>query len=96
MTQELKPCPFCGGEAEYFELSWATTAFSGHMYASPFWQIRCKDCRATLGDFKTKQDAFDAWNTRANDEVFDARLHNLIERLRDVLHGLEELEVADA
>lgn len=64
MTNELKPCPFCGGEAEYFELSWTTTAFGGHKYAVPFWQIRCKDCRATLGDFETKQDAIKAWNTR--------------------------------
>lgn len=65
MTQELKPCPFCGGGVEYFELSWTATAFSGHMYASPFWQIRCKDCRATLGDFDTKNEAIAAWNTRA-------------------------------
>ena len=56
---ELKPCPFCGGEANY-------------RYAMPYNAIVCKKCKASskvIVDSYEQQDGkaevIDAWNRRA-------------------------------
>lgn len=69
---ELKPCPFCGGEAEV----------KSHYYESDdltLWQVRCKarwydvvekrECYAadSFVSFRTETEAIEAWNRRAND-----------------------------
>lgn len=52
---KLKPCPFCGDEADWYEVR------PGYGYVS------CCACDASIGviDALPKQDAIDAWNTRA-------------------------------
>ena len=57
MTQELKPCPFCGGE--HIKL----VDLSG-------WEAWCEDCGAcagctTNGDANTREQMIAAWNRRA-------------------------------
>ena len=67
---ELKPCPFCGGEAE-----WVETPTNYVHY------VRCKKCNAMVGRTTRTQDyrrrklwfenatgAIEAWNRRVNDE----------------------------
>ena len=55
MAEELKPCPFCGGEAVIGE----NTVFDGMFYAC------CVDCSASVGDeFNSIEEATTAWNTR--------------------------------
>lgn len=49
---DLKPCPFCGGEA-------TLAGFSGN------WYVRCDKCLATSDDRALEQTVIDAWNTRA-------------------------------
>lgn len=58
---ELKPCPFCGGEAEIY----CDTQYGGTQY-----QVRCKSCPAEVGRawFWNKKDAIKAWNRRKTDE----------------------------
>lgn len=64
---ELKPCPFCGGEAEFVE----TVPHYNHY-------VQCKKCAAMVGRtsrqwdsrhetlwFKNDTDAIKAWNRRA-------------------------------
>ena len=61
MTEELKPCPFCGGKAEVL------TDENEEYYVS------CTECTALLGyctdtwgDYSTEDEAIEAWNRRAN------------------------------
>ena len=55
---ELKPCPFCGGEAVI------NPVFDLHVYF-----VHCKNCDCAIGRFyRDKCDAIEAWNRRVNDE----------------------------
>lgn len=51
MSEELKPCPFCGGEAI---LEW-----EGDSYV-----ISCKECNAEITFEQTRKSAIKAWNRR--------------------------------
>ena len=65
---ELKPCPFCGGEAELRFFN------NGPSFS---YRVECLNCTAMVGRrfeeystnrtfwFGIKQEAIDAWNTRA-------------------------------
>ena len=62
MNNKLKPCPFCGGEAEM-----------GTEYNDPFecGAIKCINCGAMIefgsgGELRFK--GIEAWNRRAKDE----------------------------
>lgn len=52
MTEKLKPCPFCNGEAELLE---QTSRYS----------VRCKKCECMLANWSIyKIEAITRWNTR--------------------------------
>ena len=58
MTEQLKPCPFCGGEAE----------FIGGLPKSGCDRVECTKCWAEVyGD--DRDEAIAAWNTRAAPKV---------------------------
>lgn len=61
MNKELKPCPFCGGEAELVELG------------IKVWSPRCTQCECKLNQvYRSKQKAVEAWNIRKPmDEIVD-------------------------
>ena len=54
MSDELKPCPFCGGEAEI------TKWHEGY-----FVECKAHHCGGTIGAYKTEEETIEAWNTRA-------------------------------
>ena len=60
---ELKPCPFCGGEARICH----KTGFGEWSY------VECEKCRCTTGNFmksfthSSDDKAADAWNRRVTD-----------------------------
>lgn len=72
MTEILKPCPFCGGEAEIHKFrrdnpdgSW--TMFSTKPDSQYKWeyQIECTQCFIAIPKFmKTKKGAINKWNNR--------------------------------
>ena len=61
--EKLKPCPFCGSEADIHERYRKGTA-----NRKMFW-IECKTCwvaqyHGDIGGYRTKAKATDAWNRR--------------------------------
>ena len=63
---ELKPCPFCGSEAEL------KTEYVA--YGTPKAYVRCKHCEACTAfiyprlDICANDEVIKLWNRRANDE----------------------------
>ena len=69
---DLKPCPFCGGEAEVTRNYYTVQDIT-------LWQVRCKTRPYAVDEgkqcytmdsfilFDTEAEAIEAWNRRAND-----------------------------
>ena len=57
---ELKPCPFCGGEAFVFKI----TENPLPMMCA----VVCKACHAGTNHKTTEARAVEAWNRRSNDD----------------------------
>lgn len=55
---DLKPCPFCGGEAVAMHIA----NFNWH-------SVMCDSCMAETMDYGTDEEAVAAWNTRAADDA---------------------------
>lgn len=53
MSDKLKPCPFCGGEAKFFEDK-----------DYQIYSVTCTECDAGTNAYGIEQDAIDAWNSR--------------------------------
>ena len=62
MSEELLPCPFCGGEAHFY--------LNGiRCFDKPVDYIRCTACEMTLINMNTKQNLtefIELWNKRYN------------------------------
>lgn len=70
MTDELKPCPFCGAEAGTNERT--DVQASPDAYNS--WMVLCGNCGcATSGD-ESHDDAIATWNRRASSSTASVRL----------------------
>jgi Lar family restriction alleviation protein len=69
MSVELKPCPFCGGEAEMVDAR-KLLVVSKYSYIIPY-SVRCSNRKCGVKPYTeysgTEQEAIDAWNRRAYD-----------------------------
>ncbi|WP_416232876.1 Lar family restriction alleviation protein [Anaeromusa sp.] len=65
--RELKPCPFCGGQAnlEYYLVH----PFNGGMIT--VWKVYCKTCMARV-EGKSEANAAKNWNKRQEISLFEA------------------------
>ena len=68
MTEELKRCPFCGGEAKCIE-------FYG------LYHVICCDCHIAGKDCPRRESAVSAWNKRPIEELKDDENKRLREAL---------------
>lgn len=65
-VDELKPCPFCGGEAEVFDYNIACEIYEDDEdgFIAPY-TVQCKRQCCFLGkDYETKEEAIEVWNRR--------------------------------
>lgn len=74
MAEELKPCPFCGGEARDYQIP--------QRNGEPLYFVECIECWAASCCYQTREDALMMWNNR------DDLLVRLRSRLGQVLGGL--------
>ena len=58
MSEELKPCPFCGGEAKV----WHCSDLDIRNYL-----VICEDCGACTKYTDSEDLCIEAWNRRVND-----------------------------
>lgn len=90
---ELKPCPFCGGEAKLTDLTQAPESW-----------VECKECGARTRFFSNSEEApVSAWNTRPiEDELrkelryyrnYSAALEKEVITLREALENIKEKAV---
>lgn len=65
--EKLKPCPFCG--AKETDEDKPLSVFAG--FRGSEWTVECERCGANLGwgSYIQQEDAIEAWNRRANDNV---------------------------
>lgn len=63
---ELKPCPFCGSEAEVFK-DVTFIAETGEKIGEIAFFVWCTKCTALVSG-NTKEEAIEAWNRRVKDE----------------------------
>ena len=67
MSEELKPCPFCGGKA-----------ITDNMEAIAYLVV-CMDCDATASSEERMDEATENWNTRPIEEAKDREIAELKE-----------------
>ena len=60
MSDELKPCPFCG-EVDIVTGYDFLRANEDGVYS---WHVFCRGCRINFGEFGTEDEAVSSWNTR--------------------------------
>lgn len=59
MNEKLKPCPFCGGEAEINR---------GYSFGMTYiYEVECENCKALMGVFESEAEAIEAWNRRTEE-----------------------------
>ena len=69
MNTKLKPCPFCGGEAELID-GRKSCVVTSNAYARP-WTVGCTNTHKcsilmpSTRSYSTAAEAVEAWNTRA-------------------------------
>ncbi|MBS6461627.1 MAG: Lar family restriction alleviation protein [Clostridium sp.] len=81
MTEELKPCPLCGGkEVKLFK-------------EGSIWVVECQQCLAKVGTM-AEADAFDFWNFRPKDEQLGEQIREMKQKndalKREILEARED------
>ena len=73
--EDLRKCPFCGGEAE---------TENRHNRYTDWWEVKCTDCNASLNErYEYEFEAVEAWNTRKPMEAVVAELENKKEKYEE-------------
>ena len=73
MTDELKPCPFCNGKAEFEN-------------DNGEWFVFCERCGSMTVLFDTKPEAKKVWNTRPIEDKQEAENKRLYDALNEIVN----------
>ena len=73
MTYELKPCPFCGGKAEFEN-------------DNGEWFVFCERCGSMTVLFDTKPEAKETWNARPIEDKQAAENKRLYDALNEIVN----------
>lgn len=84
---KLKPCPFCGGEVGIIESKPSTAKLTKGEVA---FSVMCSKFKCNVKPKAnawqiTKEDAVEAWNTRADSETIKQQ-QEVIDELKDAMH----------
>ena len=72
VSDELKQCPFCGGEAELSEDEFFCR-----------YSVACTECGAGTDAYGNERDAMDAWNKRIEPTFTSDELDTIRRNIRD-------------
>ena len=89
---ELKACPFCGGEAEIRD--WWRSDSGTVFYVQCLGAARGTGCRLTTGAYSTVKEASDMWNRRCKEDALRAdndKLRALIQRMAEIGDEMAEI-----
>ena len=75
MSEILKPCPFCGGEAFYIKIM-------GN-YEKPH-EIFCSKCDGAITEGRSEKQVVTNWNTRPIEDALNKRIAELEDVLEKV------------
>jgi len=66
MTEELKPCPFCGAQAHLLNSDLASFLISkkDELYAFTLHRVSCNECTSMGRLWTDPNEAIKSWNTR--------------------------------
>ena len=73
MSEILKPCPFCGGEAFYIKIM-------GN-YEKPH-EIYCSKCNGAITEGRSEKQVVTNWNTRPIEDALNKRIAELEAELK--------------
>ncbi len=76
MSEELKPCPWCNGEAYAFPVLDRNGEHDG-------FSVLCFGCDASIETYASKEKAIFAWNTRPIEDALRAKVAYLESALND-------------
>lgn len=66
---DLKPCPFCGGQASYRPMN------------DKYYRVYCALCGASQNTHETKDEEVESWNARPIEDALRAEVADLQHRL---------------
>ena len=78
MSEELKPCPFCGGESREVTREDASLVY-------------CKKCKRNMGIFAGADSARKYWNTRPIEDEKDNEIDSLNVELNNLRHFCDSI-----
>lgn len=103
---KLKPCPFCGGEAEWNSAGESDFSYLVNGYAS----IRCFDCEAEIepvwtkrGDYskeeaeRCEREAVKKWNQRTESEAEKSSSNTIAQRneFLELLYDIQQMCIGE-
>ena len=80
---DLKPCPFCGGEAVFHNSLRPPETYPCRVY--------CDNCWAEVGGYSTEAEAIAAWNSRAEASGCECEMF----RYSNVLGPIDEWQCSE-